>query len=67
MVRAGLGITIVPARPVDHAGDAEMLVGEIDEPWAVRRIHAAVHHDRSVSPTARIFLAALVEAVPAEG
>ncbi len=66
MVRAGLGITIVPARLIDHAGDAKMLVRQIDEPWAVRRIRAAVHEDRAVSPTARMFVTALVQTGPIE-
>lgn len=67
MVRAGLGITIVPIRLLDHAGDAEMLVRDIDEPWAVRRIHAAVRSDRATGPTARAFIRSLVEAArPAE-
>ncbi|WP_197280934.1 LysR family transcriptional regulator [Microbacterium sp. No. 7] len=62
MVRAGLGITIVSRQLVDRADDPAIAVRGIPEPWAVRRIHAAVRRERAGSPATRAFVRCLVAA-----
>lgn len=61
MVRAGLGITVVPQRMIAHAADAEMVVRTLDEPWAVRQINVVTRGPRASSRTAQAFVDKLVE------
>ena len=61
MVRAGLGITVVPQRMITHAADAEMVVRPLDEPWAVRQINVVTRGPRATSRTAQAFVDKLVE------
>lgn len=61
MVRAGLGITVVPQQMIAHAADAEMVVRTLDEPWAVRQINVVTRGPRATSRTVQAFIDKLVE------
>lgn len=60
MVRAGLGITVVPQRMVDQAADAQMITSRLDEPWAVREICVVTRGPRATGRTTQAFIDQLV-------
>ncbi|NMO03085.1 LysR family transcriptional regulator [Gordonia sp. TBRC 11910] len=60
MVRAGLGITVVPQRMITAAADSSMLVRTLDEPWAVRQINVVTRGPRATSQTAKAFVDTLI-------
>ncbi|MEV6362324.1 LysR family transcriptional regulator [Nocardia asteroides] len=60
MVRAGLGATVLPQRMVAQAADAEMLVRELDESWAVRHISVATATRTMGSSTVAAFVGCLI-------
>ncbi|ALJ20482.1 LysR family transcriptional regulator [Microbacterium sp. No. 7] len=62
MVRAGLGVTLTPRGLLTEETRADVLVLEVDDPWATRTVHAVVRDERAAGPAARAFLTALVAA-----
>ncbi|MFT3660994.1 MAG: LysR family transcriptional regulator [Gordonia sp. (in: high G+C Gram-positive bacteria)] len=59
MVRAGLGVTIVPAKTPTQAADDEMTVLSISDPWAVRQVSVTTRNGRMPGPAVRGFLTLL--------
>ncbi|QKT08476.1 LysR family transcriptional regulator [Gordonia sp. X0973] len=56
LVEAGIGVSIVPESTLDHEMSSRVAVLELQERWAVRRIHLATPAGRALSPAARAFV-----------
>ncbi|MGW4568552.1 LysR family transcriptional regulator [Streptomyces sp. NPDC004561] len=61
LVRAGLGVSVQPECLVTREVLADAAAVELAEPWAVRRIHIATAHGRTLSPAAREFVKQLLD------
>ncbi|MET8811630.1 LysR substrate-binding domain-containing protein [Streptomyces sp. NPDC004549] len=61
LVRAGLGVTVQPECLVTREALASVAAVELAEPWAVRKIHIATAHGRTLSPAARELVKQLLD------
>ncbi|MEN8504224.1 LysR family transcriptional regulator [Paraburkholderia sp. SIMBA_050] len=61
MVRAGLGVTILPASAREVRAEPELLVRPIDDPAFVRPIALIKKRGRTLPPVTETFVAALIE------
>ncbi|MET7288829.1 LysR substrate-binding domain-containing protein [Streptomyces sp. NPDC005573] len=61
LVRAGLGVSVLPECLVTQEVLATTAAVELAEPWAVRRIHIATAAGRALSPAAEAFLGQLLD------
>ncbi|MFD6348421.1 LysR family transcriptional regulator [Streptomyces roseolus] len=61
LVRAGLGVTVQPECLVSQETAPGVAMVQLDEPWAVRKIHIATPHGRTPGPAARAFLSQLLD------
>ncbi len=60
LVDAGLGVSVVPECMLDFEVMSRVAVLELDEPWAVRRIHLATPSGRAQSPATQAFIQQLL-------
>ncbi|NMO03075.1 LysR family transcriptional regulator [Gordonia sp. TBRC 11910] len=60
LVDSGLGVSVVPECMLDFEVMSRVAVLELDEPWAVRRIHLATPTGRAQSPATQAFIAQLL-------
>jgi DNA-binding transcriptional LysR family regulator len=61
MVRAGLGITILPARACDLSMMPDLRARSVEAPGFIRRIAITRKSDRSLSPAAQVFVDLLLK------
>jgi DNA-binding transcriptional LysR family regulator len=59
LVQAGLTVSVVPECLLDYGLLNTVASCVFDEPWAVRRIHIATGHGRTLSPAAQAYLSHL--------
>jgi DNA-binding transcriptional LysR family regulator len=64
MVRAGLGITVVPTLTLVHFDHPELVARRIREPRFIRQLFVIRPRDRSLSVAARALLEFLLERRP---
>jgi DNA-binding transcriptional LysR family regulator len=67
MVRAGLGVTILPSTAMELRADRKLRSKPIDDPGCTRRIVIVRRSGRSLSPAAESFVDELLAATPASG
>lgn len=67
MVRAGLGVTILPSTAMELRADRTLRSKPIDDPGCTRRIVIVRRAGRSLSPAAESFVDELLAAMPGAG